>query len=127
VAFNLLLFALVLAGAAAFVLSPLRDRGQDHGRETGEAREERRRGKSLRDTWLREKHSALLLLRDLEFDYRTGKILESDYQASKAEAERRAVEAMRRLDEIGTKPDEIQQREIGAKRDEIGKKQDAVR
>jgi hypothetical protein len=100
VAFNILLFALVLAGVVAFVLSPLRAARQDHARETDGTREER-----LRETSLAEKRTALLLLRDLEFDYRTGKILESDYQASRAEAERRAVEAMRRLDEIGKTQD----------------------
>jgi hypothetical protein len=87
--FTFVFFALLVLAGVAFVASPIwRSR---HFRAL--AREEER--ERLR----REKGQALRLLRDLEFDYQTGKILEGDYTADRAEAERHAIELVKQLDE----------------------------
>lgn len=88
--FEIALFVLLVIGALAFILSPVLGRPQHRG---GGNREERAR---LR----REKQAALLLLRDLEFDYRTGKLLDADYRTSRAEAERRALAILQRMDAL---------------------------
>jgi cytochrome c-type biogenesis protein CcmI len=60
-----------------------------------------RRGEALR----RQKREALLLLRDLEFDRQTGKILEADYDALRAEAEEDALALLRRVDSLEEQAD----------------------
>ena len=87
-AFEIAWFVLLVLVALAFMLGPVL------------ARTLEKPGRTLSDRELleREKRAALLLLRDLEFDYRSGKILEADYQSSRAEAERQALELLRRLD-----------------------------
>ena len=93
---------LLAAGAVAFVLLPLfrKDAAQEE-----------------RASWLfgeaRELHSqremAITALRDLEDDWATGKIGETDYAELKAKLSGWAIDAMRRLDALepaqrGTSP-----------------------
>jgi hypothetical protein len=89
--YSVILFALLVAGAALFVFAPMR-------RPQAAAPEDSR---EARERLLREKRSALLLLRDLDFDFGTGKMLEADYRSSRAEAEAWAAGILRALDALG--------------------------
>jgi hypothetical protein len=55
--------------------------------------------RAKREELLRRKRSALLLLRDLEFDFLTGKLPEAEYLAARTDAEREAMEIIRELDD----------------------------
>ncbi len=85
-----ILFALLVAAGLFFVLEPILGRGS-----RSDARPEQ-----ARNDLLREKQTALRLLRELDFDGRTGKILAADSEAHRAEAEARALEALKRLDAL---------------------------
>ena len=54
----------------------------------------------LRARLRREKDGHLASLREMEFDYRTGKLAEDDYAAMRSEVETRAIEALRQLDAV---------------------------
>ena len=88
-AFVLAVFAALVVAALIFIIHPLRG---------GDPATVDREGERAR--LLREKRAALLLIRDLDFDHRTGKILEEDYRASRLEAELAAVGLLRRLDPL---------------------------
>ena len=47
---------------------------------------------------------ALGALKELEFDHRTGKIADADYEASVGPLRREAVEAMRSLEPVASRP-----------------------
>lgn len=103
---SLAFFVLVLAGVLAFVFAPLRRRadGAGHGRT---------------EELLREKEGLVLLLRDLDFDHRTGKIATEDWTAARSEAERRAIEVLRALDDTPGEAADLEERleqEIGRAR-----------
>lgn len=48
-----------------------------------------------------EKDAALANLKDVEMDYRMGKLSDEDYQNLKADLELRAVEALEKVDSLG--------------------------
>lgn len=48
-----------------------------------------------------EKEAALSNLKDVEMDYRMGKLSDEDYQDLKADLEVRAVEALEKVDSLG--------------------------
>lgn len=104
VIFTLVFFVLLVLAGTAFVLWPVWRPRRAATFVEGE-----------RERLRREKREALLLLRDLEFDYQTGKILESDYSDDRGEAEQRAIELVRRLDsnEVPSPPAE-EARETGS-------------
>ena len=88
--FTKILFALLLVVVLIYILAPLVSKQR---RESARREEEQERVE-------REKATVLALIRDLEFDFRTGKMLEADYRSSRAEAEARAMAALRRLDQM---------------------------
>ncbi len=47
------------------------------------------------------KESALVALKDLDFDYKTGKLDDEDYQKLKAQYESEAVSVLKQIDEAG--------------------------
>lgn len=49
----------------------------------------------------RQKLQILHLIKDLEFDQRTGKLSAADYEHSRAEAEREAIGVLKELDALG--------------------------
>lgn len=77
------------AGAAVFVLSPLRRHAAP------QAREEPRAG------LLRARDAATQALRELDFDHATGKIGDADYVELRARHEVHARAILRRLDALG--------------------------
>lgn len=85
-----ILFALLLVVVLVYIFGPLASKQR---RQSARREEERERLE-------REKGTVLALIRDLEFDFRTGKMLEADYQSSRADAETRAMAVLRRLDEL---------------------------
>lgn len=48
----------------------------------------------------REKDGLLASLREMEFDFRTGKLAEGDYAAMRSDLEARAIETLRQLDAL---------------------------
>lgn len=89
---GLLMFEIALAGAALLVIAwPLLRE------ETAEAQ-----GAILTDSdfseLLTRRDAAYMALKDLDFDYRTGKIDEGDYQALKAELETEALSLLERIE-----------------------------
>ena len=52
---------------------------------------------------LEEKESLIASLKDIEMDYRMGKLSEEDYQDLKAEFESRAVKSLQRLETLEKK------------------------
>lgn len=85
-----LLFAMLVAGVLYFVLKPL----------SSPAARERARAEGRRIQLLERKFVLVQLLRDIEFDRKTGKLSEADYLASKEEAEGRALEVFAELDNL---------------------------
>lgn len=84
------LFALLVAGGLYFVVRPL---GSSGSRESARAE-----GKRIR---LLERKAVLVqLLRDLDFDLKTGKLSDADYLAAKEETESRALEVLAELDAL---------------------------
>lgn len=86
----ILLFAVLLGLALFFILRPLGNRAQRVEAE----REARRR------RLLERKAVFVQLLRDLEFDRRTGKLAPADYEAAHAETESAALEVLAELDRL---------------------------
>lgn len=89
-ALELAIVFLVLAACAYFVGRPLweaRPRGADPG-------------ESRRTELRRRKDTLLASLREMEFDFRTGKLTEEDYAAMRADVETRAVETLRTIDAL---------------------------
>jgi len=106
VAVTIWIAALMLIGSVAlFVAAPLtevftmRPHGNDQDAEA--ARLEHQRG------------LATAAIRELEFDYATGKIAEADFRALRARLEERALEAMVGLDRLRGNPS-LAQRPQGA-------------
>jgi len=87
---SIVLFVLLCLLALGFILRPLLP---------GRARE-RTRVERDRERLEREKLEVLSLIRDMEFDWKTSKMLEADYRASRADTERRAIGILKRLDEL---------------------------
>jgi cytochrome c-type biogenesis protein CcmI len=56
------------------------------------------------DSLLAQKHLALEAIKELEFDWASGKLSEKDYQAIRRELEAEAIQVIRRLDELSEKP-----------------------
>jgi len=83
--YPVLIFSLLAAIAFLFVFSPVLS-GARHQREQSRVRLEA------------EKQSLLQLLRDLEFDHRTGKLSDADYQVAREDAESRAIEVIAALE-----------------------------
>ncbi|MDX1613065.1 MAG: zinc ribbon domain-containing protein [Candidatus Promineifilaceae bacterium] len=61
----------------------------------------RRRRTSIRQALLLEKEAILTQLRQLDFDFETGKLPEEDYQRTRAAYMSEAVTVLRQLDELG--------------------------
>ena len=96
-AFETAWFVLLVIGVLVFILAPVLARPEKR----------QRTGLDERELLAREKRAALMLVRELEFDYHSGKILEADYRSYRAEAERRAVEVLHRLDALDTAEDAV--------------------
>jgi hypothetical protein len=100
--FAIVVFAALVFLGLMFVFQPM-------------AAGQRARQRESRDALLLEKKHALLLLRDLEFDYQTGKLSEADYRSSREEVEGSAIEILKRLDRVEELPggsDQDLEREI---------------
>jgi len=78
------------AAAAWYVLAPLWRAAPDepHHESVERAR------------LVRERETALRVLRDLALDHTTGKMSDADYEALRARQEAAAIEALRRLDAV---------------------------
>lgn len=87
--FSIVLFSLLVLIALLFVFTPV---------AAGWRRE---RAEVERERLLAEKATSLQLLRELEFDRRTGKLTEEDYETAYAEVELTTIAVLRRLDELG--------------------------
>jgi hypothetical protein len=91
-----LLAVLLAVAAVAFVARPFLAEPEAHDDRLGgltPAEQERLRLLERRDR-------ALAALKELEFDHRTGKIADADYEASVGPLRREAAEAMRALDPV---------------------------
>ncbi|MEZ4648921.1 MAG: hypothetical protein R3E97_09080 [Candidatus Eisenbacteria bacterium] len=84
----IVVFAVLVAGGLFFILRPL---GSVEARERARAE-----GRRLR---LLERKAVLVhLLRDIEFDRKTGKLSDEDYATAKEEAEAQAIEVMMEIE-----------------------------
>lgn len=92
---SLVVFVALVLSALAFVFSPVFAR---RSRERIRMEQERERLK-------KEKVQQLALIRDIEFDWKTGKVQDADYESARSEAESRAIAVLRRLDELGRMDD----------------------
>lgn len=90
------LVALLAVGvaAAAAILLVARPLLRSTVERTDQLSDEQRRRLALRE----ERDAALLALRDLEFDHRTGKITDEDYRPMVREHRRRVADALQALD-----------------------------
>ena len=88
---SLVTFVVLILLTLAFVFSPVFARRS----------RERVRVEQERDRLRKEKAQQLALIRDIEFDWKTGKVADADYQSTREEAEGRAITILRRLDELG--------------------------
>lgn len=82
-----ILFALLVAVSLVFIFFPLSAR-----RWVRDARADRNRALAV------EKARVLELIKDLEFDRRTGKLSEADYEIARQEAEDEAIRIMKEMD-----------------------------
>lgn len=103
----IVLFVLLVAGILYFVLRPLGSAAQ----------RARARREGQRTRLFEEKAVLVQLLRDLEFDRKTGKLSEEDFATARAEAESRALAVLQELDGLDAAwtPERIEQ-EIEAAR-----------
>jgi hypothetical protein len=60
----------------------------------------RERDNLEREKLLEEKEEAIANLKDIEMDYRMGKLSQGDYENLKLDFEQRAVEVFRRLESV---------------------------
>jgi len=67
-------------------------------------REETTQDNSALESAVREKEALLSGLKDLEMDYRMGKLSEEDYRLSKSDLEIRALKAIERVDFLRKSP-----------------------
>jgi hypothetical protein len=84
-----LLVVVLIAVVVLIVSAPLRRRGA-----------QRSEGDDRRDELEAAKEAKYRELRDLELDYRTGKLSDEDYRALDRTLRAEAVEILRRLDEL---------------------------
>ena len=78
---------------------------------------------------LEERERVYETIRDLDFDYRTGKVEESDYRASRSELTARAVDVLKQLDQVkednsgaASRLDDRLEKEIASARRKKGRK-----
>lgn len=88
--FNIVVAAILVLAALAFVAAPLRRRAPAKGGK---------RPAELADLE-KEKRRLLELIRDIEFDRQVGKVLEDDYRSSLARYKTEAVDVMKRIDAL---------------------------
>jgi len=109
--YPVLIFSLLAALAFLFIFGPLLTGQQRQRREQGRARLEA------------EKQNLIQLLRDLEFDLRTGKLSEADYRAAREEAEARGISVLAALE--STRPEWTRralEAEIGRMRERLSRR-----
>ena len=112
--YPVLLFSLLSAAAFLFIFGPVLTGQQRQRRELGRARLEA------------EKQTLVQLLRDLEFDLRTGKLSEADYRTAREEAETRAIDVLAQLDETRSRwTATTLEAEIGRLREQMGRRRRA--
>lgn len=90
---SIILLVVLVIGALAFIGAPL-----FRGRAIHRSDEERRAA-------LLERDITFQLLRDLNHDRATGKVLPEDYEEQKTQIEARAIAALARLDALGVAQD----------------------
>jgi hypothetical protein len=91
---SILLGAALLIVVAFIVARPLLDRAGARDRAPGPA-----------EALLFERERLLTALRDLDFDHATGKLVEEDYSAQRAQLVAQGAEVLRQLDALGPAPD----------------------
>jgi hypothetical protein len=74
---------------------------------------------SPRDKLLAERDTIYTAIRDLDFDFQTGKLLEVDYHATRDKYAARGVEILKELDALGDEPKPTHLRKQKASADEI--------
>jgi hypothetical protein len=89
-ALELVIVIAVIGACAYFVGRPLWD-ARPRVRDLDEGRRAELR---------RQKEGLLSSLREMEFDFRTGKLTEEDYGAMRSDLEARAIETLRQLDAL---------------------------
>jgi hypothetical protein len=96
---NILLLAALGAVVVGFVLHPIFGRGQQYAESLDEVGRERKR---LED----QKNRLLATIKDLDFEYRAGKLSDADYQRVRADDLSQLTQVMARLEELtsGRKP-----------------------
>lgn len=88
--YPVLIFSLLAAIAFLFIFAPTLSGAQRQRREQGRSRLEA------------DKQTLIQVLRDIEFDHRTGKLSEADYQSAREDAESRAIQVMASLEIMQT-------------------------
>ncbi len=64
-------------------------------------------GESLRDQLLAERDALYVAIRDLDFDFQTGKLMEADYRAVRERYVARGVEILKQLDAMNVQPQTV--------------------
>jgi len=90
-------FILIAAGVLLFIFTPLFG---THGTITQTSSREKRRRELLE-----QRDMAYEAIRELDFDYRMGKVEEDDYQQTRARYTTQAVELMKALDKTNGRAD----------------------
>jgi cytochrome c-type biogenesis protein CcmI len=109
--YPVLILSLLVTLAFLFIFAPMLAGQQRQRKEQGRARLEA------------EKQNLIQLLRDLEFDHRTGKLSDPDYRAAREEAESRAISVLVALETIQsewTRP--ALEAEIGRMRERLSRR-----
>ena len=105
------IFYVIVAAVLAFVFSPLfQKQGEVHRAGHSEMR---------RQELLEERERALEAIRELEFDFRMGKLQDDDYEQIRSRYEADAIEVIKKLDETNGRADPIEdliEQEIAAVR-----------
>lgn len=98
---------LLAGGALAAVVSPLFSRQEPQGLSPT--------GPGVlgaeRENLLVEKQMAYDAIKELELDWRSGKLSEEDYRTIRAELEAEAIEVMKKLDSMESPQEEVQETE----------------
>lgn len=89
---DIVLYSLLLLGGLAFIAYPLFASRQQRLSEKSE-------GVERRDDLLKEKQTVYAAIKDLDFEYKTGKLSDEDYAALRESYRARALNILKQIDE----------------------------
>jgi len=96
---GLLIAPILFIGAVLYIAYPLLQEGKKEPAPYDEATDEEKA--------LQEKEEIIGSLKDIDMDFRMGKLSAEDYQSLKHDFERRAVETFQRIQSLQTKSGKI--------------------